>query len=143
MKSQKGFTLTELMVVVAIVGILSAIILPQYKDYVLRGKIPDATTSLASRRVQMEQYFQDNRTYTGADGAGQPCANDSTTSQYFNFSCTVAAASYTILATGKDTMAGFAYNINESNVKTTVAVTGDGWSLPTPNNCWVTKGGSC
>jgi len=106
----------------------------------MRGKIPEATSNLALKRVQMEQWFQDNRTYVGAPG----CAADTTTSQYFDFSCTVqTATAYTIQALGKDSMLGFTYTIDQSNVKTTAAVP-SGWSQHSPNTCWVTKkGGMC
>jgi prepilin-type N-terminal cleavage/methylation domain-containing protein len=57
MKIPKGFTLIELMIVVAVVGILTAIAVPSYTNYVIRGKIPEATSQLASKRVQMEQFF--------------------------------------------------------------------------------------
>ncbi len=136
-----GFSLIELMIVVAIIGILSAIAVPAYNDYVTRGRIPDATSGLASKRVQLEQFYQDNRTYAGADGAGQPCADDTTTSKYFNFSCTAAnAATYTIQAAGKGAMAGFTFTINQDNVKSTTAAPA-GW--PT-GACWVTsKGTTC
>ena len=72
MNKQSGFTLIELMIVVAIVGILATIAYPSYTDYVIRGRIPDATSGLAAKRVQMEQFFQDNRTYVGAPA----CAAD-------------------------------------------------------------------
>ncbi len=143
--SVAGITLIELMVVVAIIGILASVALPAYQDYVTRGRIPDATSGLASRRVQLEQHFQDNRTYAGADTAtGRPCFNDTTTSKYFDFSCTAAdATTFVIQADGKGAMVGFTYSINELNAKTTVAVP-SGWALPSPNDCWVTKkGGAC
>jgi type IV pilus assembly protein PilE len=63
-----GFTLIEVMVVVAIVGILAAIAYPSYQTFIQRGKIIDATNKLSDFRVKMEQWFQDNRTYLGADG---------------------------------------------------------------------------
>lgn len=135
---ERGFTLIELMVVVAIVGILSMMVLPSYTDYVTRGRIPDATSTLANKRVQMEQFFQDNQTYVGATA----CTADTTSSQYFDFSCPVLTAiAFTLQAAGKSTMAGFSYTVDQNNAKATAAVP-SGWATAT--NCWVTKkGGVC
>ncbi|MHB1591058.1 MAG: type IV pilin protein [Sulfuricella sp.] len=140
MKAQKGFTLIELMIVVAVIGILTAIAMPSYTDYVTRGRISDATSNLASKRVQLEQFFQDNRTYVGAPA----CTNDTATSQYFNFSCTAQTANaYTLQADGKGAMVGFNYTIDQANAKAS-NITAAGWSNPNPNTCWVTKkGGVC
>jgi type IV pilus assembly protein PilE len=138
-----GFTLIELMIAVAIVAILSSIAVPNYTAYVMRGKITEATSRLAVKQVQMEQFFQDNRTYV----AGTACTSDTTSSKYFDFSCTGAGApsatTFIISAVGKDSMAGFGFTINQSGAMTTGAVP-TGWTAPSPNNCWVTKkGGIC
>lgn len=150
MKTPNGFSLIELMIVVAVIGVLMTIALPNYTDYVIRGKIPDATSALSTKRVQMEQFFQDNRTYA----AGTGCTADTTTSQNFNFSCSVAgtATVFTLQAVGKSSMAGFTYTIDQSGNKGTViaAPAPDRWlaTSPTPpattGGCWVTNaGGSC
>ena len=141
MKLQEGFTLVELMIVVAIVGILAIVAVPGYTNYTMRGKIPQATSTLAAKRVQMEQFFQDNRTYV----AGTACNNDTTSSQYFTFSCTgVTATAYTIQAVGTGSMAGFTYTIDQNNTKQTTAAP-SGWAAAAmPTNCWITKqGGAC
>jgi type IV pilus assembly protein PilE len=134
-----GFTLIELMVTVAIIGILAAIALPSYSAYVTRGKIPEATSNLAMKRVQMEQYFQDNKTYANAPA----CVADATSSRFFTFSCTAAATAtaFTLQAVGVGTMTGFTYTVDQSNAKETSAVP-TGWTVNT--SCWVTKkGGTC
>lgn len=143
MKAAKGFSLVELLVTVTIVGILAAVALPAYNDYTTRGKIPDATSNLAAKRVLMEQFYQDNRTYVNGTG----CTADTTLSQYFDFSCVApngvapTASLYTIKAVGKGSMVGFIYTIDQSNAKATPGVPG-GWT--TSGTCWITKkGGSC
>ncbi len=138
----RGFTLIEVMITVAIVAILAAVALPSYRDYVIRGNIPEATSRLATRQVQMEQYFQDNRTYVG----GPACAVDNTNA-LFNLSCAGAGAptatTYVLSAVGKGSMTGFTFTIDQTGAKTTAAAP-TGWATPNPNNCWITKkGGLC
>lgn len=138
----RGFSLIELMIAIAIIGILTAIALPSYQAYVTRGKIPEALGNIATKQLLIEQFFLDNRTYVGAPG----CASDTAASRFFDFACSDSAATtYTLRATGKASMLGFEYTIDQSNSKATTAVqTANGWSLPSPNNCWITnKGGVC
>lgn len=133
-----GFTLIELMVTVVIVSVLAAVAIPQYRDYVTRGRIPDATSGLSAKQVQLEQYFQDNRTYVNAPA----CASDTGSSQFFNFSCSSSSATaYVLTATGKSSMLGFTYTVNQSAAKATTAVP-TGWTSSA--TCWVVKkDGSC
>jgi type IV pilus assembly protein PilE len=149
---QSGFTLVEVLVVVAIVAILAAIAVPNYRDYVTRGKIVEATAGLSDARVKMEQYFQDNRSYPTAC-VTSPTAAGTTEVQLMamqNFTLTCAfpgANQYTVTATGRNDMAGFTYTINQANTKTS-AFSGSGssagWTAASPNTCWVIrKGGVC
>lgn len=143
MKLQKGFTLIELMIVVAIVAILSSIAIPAYNDHVIRGRISEATSELASKRVLLEQWFQDNRTFATATAAATattaagPCNVDSKT--YFDITCSnLGQNTYTLDATGKGAMAGYNYHLDQNNTKTSDTHWGNNAA------CWVTRrGGAC
>lgn len=129
-KPHRGFTLIEVMVVVAIVGILAAIAIPSYQDYVIRSRITQATSGLAARRVLMEQYYQDHHAFSSA-------ACNAGSSGLFSFSCTADASTYTLTASGQ----GFTYTVDQANARSTTAVP-SGWTTNTL--CWVTnKGGAC
>lgn len=149
MKKHSGFTLIELMVVVAIVAILGAVALPQYTSYITRGRIPEATTQLAAKRVRMEQFFQDNRTYLPVAPATNAGALDTGSSQFFDFSAiddggadTRTASGYTLFARGKGAMTGFTYTVNQANVRTSAVAGRPGWAGNA--TCWITRqGGQC
>ncbi len=120
MQRPTGFTLIELMVTVAIIAILAAIAVPNYTDYVKRGKLQEATSNLLAMRTKMEQYFQDNRSYT-TPGAPvlAPCTAGSSVpipaQKYFSITCPVlTATTYTIQADASDpSITGLRFTINE------------------------------
>lgn len=127
------------MVVVVILAILASLALPSYNDYIVRSRIPEATSALANKRARVELFFDNNRTYVGAP----ECNSDSTTSKYFTFACdgTESTSTYVLQAVGAGPMAGFTYTIDQSNAKATTTVP-DGWTSNA--GCWVVrKDGSC
>jgi type IV pilus assembly protein PilE len=137
-----GFTLIEVMIVVAIVAILSAVALPAYNRYVTRSRIPEATSNLASWQVKMEQWFQDNQTYY-AKNASNCGVSSPGSSNYFSFSCKASSTeAYVLTATGSGSMAGFEYTIDQDGSKTST-ITASGWEGAS-SSCWISKsGGEC
>ncbi|MDR0247243.1 MAG: prepilin-type N-terminal cleavage/methylation domain-containing protein, partial [Burkholderiales bacterium] len=84
----QGFTLIEMMIVVAIIGILAALAVPSYIDHVRRGAIPEGLAGLSNEKVRMEQFFMDNRAYAAR------CAQINAPSLIvgrFTITCTAAA----------------------------------------------------
>jgi type IV pilus assembly protein PilE len=144
MPANRGFTLIEVMITVAIVAILAAVALPAYTSYIARARITDALSGLSAMRLKMEQYFQDWRTYTtgGATDsclAGGPAPLPANTPN-FAFTClSTSATGYVIQAAGVagSTTASFTYTIDQSNTQATTAAP-VGWAFPC-NKHWLMK----
>jgi len=144
---QAGFTLIELMIAVVVVGILAAIALPQYTEFVQRSRIADATSRLNDYRTRMEQFFQDNRTYANGANCGVDLVLVPNPSDSFLLVCGGASAvGYTVDANGLAAkgMGPFTYRLTVAAGGVTRATIGapGGWS--TPANCWaIRKNGDC
>jgi type IV pilus assembly protein PilA len=63
MKKQQGFTLIELMIVVAIIGILAAIAIPAYQDYTIRAQVSEGLNLAAGAKAAITEYSQDRGTF--------------------------------------------------------------------------------
>lgn len=137
----RGFTLIEVMIVVAIIAVLAAFAIPQYREYVLRGQLVSATNLLSSFQARMERHFQDNRTYQTVGAFTSPCGADQAQRRDgdFELTCTVLTANtYTLRAQGSGPVADFQFTVTEANVRATPAVP-TGWS--TCATRWILKRG--
>lgn len=66
---QKGFTLIELMIVIAIVGILAAVALPAYQDYTARAQMSEALTLAEGQKSAVVEYYSDNGTFPNSNAS--------------------------------------------------------------------------
>lgn len=106
-RKQAGFTLIELMIVVAIVGILAAVAYPSYQEHVRKARRADAQTALLELGQFMERYYTANGTYVGAALPFDEAPKDGATKFYdLSFSAGPTATTYTLQAAVKGAMAG-------------------------------------
>ena len=103
MQAQRGFTLIELMIVVAVLGIIAAIALPSYNEFVREGRRAEAMSGVGDLQLKQERWRAEHTTYGAYDDiapAGQKPA-----SEYYEFDV-VGGDDYSITATPKGKQAG-------------------------------------
>jgi type IV pilus assembly protein PilA len=102
MKKQQGFTLIELMIVVAIIGILAAVALPAYQDYTARSQVSEAITLASGLKPTISEIWADRGNITDADSgsAGLPAAADVVGKYVASVSVTDGLITATMRATG-------------------------------------------
>jgi type IV pilus assembly protein PilE len=102
---QKGFTLLELMITVAVVGILAAIAYANYSEQVTKSRRSAGATCLEQAAQYMERYYTTNMTYIGADAALPQC--DTETSPFYQVepAGAITARAYTLQAVPQDVQA--------------------------------------
>lgn len=100
---QKGFTLIELMIVVAIIGILAAVALPAYQDYTIRAKVSELVLATAPGRTSVSEFYQ-TRSILPANGS--EAGVDSIQSQYVASVTYTAPASDAIITVVASTIGG-------------------------------------
>jgi type IV pilus assembly protein PilE len=144
----RGFTLIEVMIVVAIIAILAGVALPSYQDYVRRGQLPEAFGRLSDYRVKMEQYYLDNRNYGTAQcatGARTPEWASFTATEHFTYACGVTGGGQGYLVTAQakgGVVAGHTYtqsHLQTNNGRGTTSFKGQSVS----KNCFLIKGSEC
>ncbi len=124
-KNNKGFTLVELMIVIAILGILGSVAYPSYLSHVKKANRADGIDSLLALAGRMEEYYMNNDTYVDAT-----VTNVNSSDGLYTLSITTATAfAYTITATpvGGDSYCGN-LTLNSLGVK--------GTSAGTVADCW-------
>jgi type IV pilus assembly protein PilE len=130
-RCEHGFTLIELMITVAIIGILAAIAMPSYQQYVLKANRADAKAILMESAQFMERYFTTNNTYVGATvlSAVVPKNADVTSKKYdISFTATPTAGAFTLQSVPVGNQA--------TDTCGTLTISNTGAQTPTTGGCW-------
>lgn len=138
-RSNRGFTLIEVMIAIAIVGIVSAIAVPNYRDYVTRGRVAEAFSALATVQPNAEQFWSNTRSFVNFDTLSNAFPAPTTNFSYALSGATDSA--FTVTATGLGPAAGFVYTIDQQGNRATTGVP-SGWTANA--TCWVDRrSGAC
>jgi type IV pilus assembly protein PilA len=133
---QQGFTLIELMIVVAIVGILAAIALPAYQDYVVRSKMSEAVAAIAACKTSVSEYLS-TKNAIPADITAAGC--DTSDTKYVKGTAASLGAAAEIVYPSQATGAGPA----ECNLTLTPTIVNNTAGNPASVSTWTGASSGC
>lgn len=129
-RSRYGFSLIEVMIVVAIIGILAAVAYPSYTDHIRKGRRVDAQTAMMELAQQLEQHYSRNNSYDTFTLASYSSITGRVSTYYTITLPTLSAQAYTIRAA--PTTAG----AQNTDTCSTMTLTHTGGKTPTTTGCW-------
>lgn len=130
MKAFSGFTLIEIMIVVAIIAILAAIALPSYSTYIVASHRTEAQTAMLSLAQYLESKYNASFSYPAETSIPASIKTPAQVSAYYTISVTIANAAQTYTITATPTRAQ-----NDSTCGT-LTLKEDGAKTPTTSGCW-------
>jgi type IV pilus assembly protein PilE len=129
-KKRLGFTLVEVLITVAIIGIISSIAYPSYVDFVVRSNRSEGLRELMRIANLQEQFYVDNRSYTATmTDLGLNADPFLTENGHYSIDATLVNDTFTLVATATGTQA------TKDTACGTISVTNTGQKTPA-SNCW-------
>ncbi len=108
---QKGFTMIELMIVIAIIGILATIAIPMFMDNTVRAQVSEAINVVGPAEQQLAEFYQTNGTFVGANAAGV------VTTYSGKYVASVAVGSTVLSTTAADLVVTFDNTNSNTNIR--------------------------
>ena len=124
MADSRGFTLVEMLTVVAIIGILATIALPAYENYLKKSRAKSATSDLVALGLNFENAYQRTLTYPTSTAASTSEVKTlmpgwaPSQEQFFGYSVSSSSTAYTLTAAGSGSLSGCTIKLTSDNTRT-------------------------
>tara|TARA_Y100000385_G_C12725708_1_gene480564 strand:- start:55 stop:471 length:417 start_codon:yes stop_codon:yes gene_type:complete len=134
-REQRGFTLIELMIVVAIIGILASLALPAYSSYTKKAKFAEVVSAAAAVKTSVDLCYQLNQSLPACNTWGDLDRNELSVVGGINVASAAIATTGAITVTGAATVDGATYVLNPVALNGSLVWTSSGTCLTTYNYC--------